>query len=170
MAKIHPNYRVYQHPSILETQEPPPRIGIQTVGPQNIFSQNSEAGRSSCREASSVRQRQDMNIGKFGPLPLFMLIGNFRTHLHIVSLVAFLRNWVCNDWVDQFPRKSCPGTLCVGSSKAKLEMPQAKVLGGPWWCDRAKPCVFYPRQDGGSEPSKLQPKTDTKRRKQIKNH
>ena len=44
-----------------------------------------------------------MNIGKFCPLPLFTLIGNFRIHLYIVSLVVILSNGVCDVWVYRFP-------------------------------------------------------------------
>ena len=44
-----------------------------------------------------------MNIGKFCPLPLCTLIGNFRIYLYIVSLVVILLNWVCDNWVYRFP-------------------------------------------------------------------
>ena len=37
---------------------------------------SSETGRPSCQEPSLTRQRQDLNIGKFCPLPLSILIGN----------------------------------------------------------------------------------------------
>ena len=47
--------------------------------------------------------RQDMNIGKFCPLPLCNLIGNFRIYLYIVFLVVILSNWVCDNWVYRFP-------------------------------------------------------------------
>ena len=47
-----------------------------------------------------------MNIGKFSPLPLCSLIGNVRVYiLDIVSLVVILRNWVCDNWVYQFPKR-----------------------------------------------------------------
>ena len=45
-----------------------------------------------------------MNIGKFCPLPLSNLIGNFRIYLYIVSLVVILSNWVCDNWVYRFPK------------------------------------------------------------------
>ena len=41
----------------------------------------SATGRPSCRGPSSTRQRQDVNIGKFCPLPLCTSIRNFRVYL-----------------------------------------------------------------------------------------
>ena len=35
-----------------------------------------------------------MNIGKVCPLPLCILLRDFRMYLYIVSLVAMLRNWI----------------------------------------------------------------------------
>ena len=44
-----------------------------------------------------------MNIGKFCPLPLCTLIGNFRIYLYIISLGVLLSNWVCDNWVYRLP-------------------------------------------------------------------
>ena len=46
-----------------------------------------------------------MNIGMSCPLTLCTLIENFRIYLYIVSLVVILSNWVCDNWVYQFPIK-----------------------------------------------------------------
>ena len=48
------------------------------------------AGRPSCRRPSSTRQRQDMNTGKFCPLPLCTWIGNFRICIYIYICMLFL--------------------------------------------------------------------------------
>ena len=50
-----------------------------------------------------------MNIGKFCPLPLCTLIGNFRVDFYIVSLVVTLSNWVCDNWVYRFPKMGWVG-------------------------------------------------------------
>ena len=51
-----------------------------------------------------------MNIGKFCPLSLCNLIGNFRVYiyiyLYIVSLVLILSYWVCDNWVYRFPTRT----------------------------------------------------------------
>ena len=69
----------------------------------------SATGRHSCRRPrllSSTRQRQDMNVRKFCPLPQSTLIGNFCMYLYIASLVVILSNWVCDTWVYQFPSQA----------------------------------------------------------------
>ena len=87
---------------ILKTPHFSPSPSLKGLETQILWTDNF-VQRPSCRGPSSTRQRQDMNIGKFCPLPLCTLIGNFRIYLYIVSLVVILSNWVCDNWIYRFP-------------------------------------------------------------------
>ena len=63
-----------------------------------------------------------MNIGKFCPLPLCTLIGNFRIHLYIVSRTGVY----CQS---AFPQNSSIGCTPKGSDGNTAKKGSGKVLG-----------------------------------------
>ena len=87
-----------------------------------------------------------MTIGKFCPLPLCILVRNFRIYLYIVSLVVILRNWVCDNWVYRFPKlvksKESPkkwlGALCTMCLGVPEQMSSESVLHQ---CQKEIACV-----------------------------
>ena len=77
-----------------------------------------------------------MNIGKFCPLPLCALTGNFRIYLYIVSLVVILSNWVCDNWVYQIPTMTKVDKLGTGDLFAEDAAPAREDLSQPRPCWR----------------------------------
>ena len=86
---------------------------------------NSETRRPSCWGPSSIRQLQDVNVGKFCAFPLCTLLGNVCVHIYIYTAIYIYMCvcaycFSCDNWVYDFPQHAIHRIL--GFRRAELNI------------------------------------------------